>query len=145
MARGQASRRPDGLVRITLKKAYAEREACPRGMGRSRSTWTHSRSCAGWPARSLPLGDERTPSALPHNPLRRGSRSSESMALANQRAASPRGTPPSPPNAESEEPEKRVRKSGYRPWAELLERTFAVDVARGQASRFSPVPVARGG
>ena len=25
-------------------------------------------------------------------------------------------------------PEKRVRKSGYRPWAGLLERTFAVDV-----------------
>ena len=28
----------------------------------------------------------------------------------------------------SEEPEKRVRKSGYRPWAELLQRTFALDV-----------------
>ena len=38
-----------------------------------------------------------------------------------------------------------ARKSGYRPWAELLERTFAVDVARGQTLRFSSAPVARGG
>ena len=46
-------------------------------------------------------------------------------------AASPwrsRLTPPLPPTAENVEPEKRVRKSGYRPWAELLQRTFAVDV-----------------
>ena len=50
------------------------------------------------------------------------------MALAHQRAASPRGTPTPPPARDDEEPEKRVRKSGYRPWAELLERTFAVDV-----------------
>jgi hypothetical protein len=51
-------------------------------------------------------------------------------------AASPwrsRVTPP--PTAENareaclgHETEKRVRKSGYRPWAELLQRTFAVDV-----------------
>ena len=67
------------------------------------------------------------------------------MALAHQRAASPRGTPPLPPTAETGEPEKRVRKSGYRPWAELLERTFAVDVAQGQAPRFSLAPAARGG
>ena len=33
-----------------------------------------------------------------------------------------------PPAAENVEPEKGVRKSGYRPWAELLQRTFAVDV-----------------
>lgn len=39
-------------------------------------------------------------------------------------------TPALPPTAETVEPEKRVRKSGYRPWAELLERTFAVDVYR---------------
>ena len=50
------------------------------------------------------------------------------MALARQRAASPRGTPPLPSTAEDVEPEKRVRKSGYRPWAELLQRTFSVDV-----------------
>ena len=46
-------------------------------------------------------------------------------------AASPwrsRLTPPLPPPAEDVEPEKRVRKNGYRPWAELLERTFGVDV-----------------
>ena len=36
---------------------------------------------------------------------------------------------PSPlPSADTVEPEKRVRKSGYRPWAELLERTYGVDV-----------------
>ena len=46
-------------------------------------------------------------------------------------AASPwrsRLKPPQPPTAEDVEPEKRVRKSGYRPWTELLQRTFAVDV-----------------
>ena len=46
-------------------------------------------------------------------------------------AASPwrsRLTPRLPPTAENVEPEKRVRKSGYRPWAELLQRTFSVDV-----------------
>ncbi len=46
-------------------------------------------------------------------------------------AASPwrsRVTSPMPPTAETVEPEKRVRKSGYRPWAELLQRTFALDV-----------------
>lgn len=36
--------------------------------------------------------------------------------------------PPVPPTAENVEPEKRVRKSGYRPWAELLQRRFALDV-----------------
>ena len=39
-----------------------------------------------------------------------------------------RVTPLLPPTAENVEPEKRVRKSGYRPWAELLQRTFSVDV-----------------
>ena len=46
-------------------------------------------------------------------------------------AASPwrsRLTPPLPPAPENVEPEKKVRKSGYRPWAELLQRTFALDV-----------------
>jgi hypothetical protein len=37
-------------------------------------------------------------------------------------------TPPFPPTAKNVEPEKRVRKSGYRPWAELLERAISVDV-----------------
>ncbi len=63
-------------------------------------------------------------------------------------AASPwrsRVTPPLPPTAEDVEPEKRVRKSGYRPWAELLERTFSVEVAQGQAPRFSLAPAARDG
>jgi hypothetical protein len=46
-------------------------------------------------------------------------------------AASPwrsRLKPSLPPTAEDVEPETRVRKSGYRPWAELLQRTFALDV-----------------
>ena len=33
-----------------------------------------------------------------------------------------------PQAAEDVEPERTVRKSGCRPWAELLQRTFAVDV-----------------
>ncbi len=47
IAQERVEQQPDGLVRITLKKAYREREACPRGMGRSRLTWIPSRSSAG--------------------------------------------------------------------------------------------------
>ena len=46
-------------------------------------------------------------------------------------AASPwraRITPTPPAASDDEEPEKRVRKSGYRPWAELLKRTFGLHV-----------------
>ena len=57
IAQERVEQQPDGLVRITLKKAYAEREACPRGMGRSPLTWIRFRYCADWPARSLPSGD----------------------------------------------------------------------------------------
>lgn len=54
-------------------------------------------------------------------------------------AASPwrsRLKPPLSPTAKNVEPEKRVRKGGYRPWAEL-QRTFALDVARLRARPLS--------
>ena len=76
----------------------------------------------------MPAGHQRAATTLSHHSLRGRARGCKSMALAHQRAASPRGTPTPPPARDDEEPEKRVRKSGYRPWAELLERTFAVDV-----------------
>ena len=93
----------------------------------------------------VPTGYERAPTTLSHHPLRGGPRGCKSMALAYQPAASPRGTPPLPPDAVNVEPEQQVRKSGYRPWAELLKRTFGLDVAQGQASRPSFAPLARGG
>jgi len=44
-----------------------------------------------------------------------------------------RGRSPPPPTAVSEEPEKRVRKSGYRPWAELLKRAYLSDTVGAAA------------
>ncbi len=37
-------------------------------------------------------------------------------------------TTPEPPEAASDEPSRKGPGGGYRPWAELLARTFAVDV-----------------
>ena len=94
---------------------------------------------------SLPARDQRASATVPHNPLRRGGPRPGFALLA---AASPwrsRLKPSLPPTTEDVEPEKSVRKSGYRPWAELLQRTFSIDVAQGQAPRFSLAPVARGG
>ena len=97
--------RPDGLVRITLKKAYADGTV----------------AVDMDPLSLLCRLATSVPPPRFHTIHYAG-------VLA---AASPwrsRITPPLPPTAENVEPEKRVRKSGYRPWAELLQRTFAVDV-----------------
>ena len=40
---------------------------------------------------------------------------------------------------------KKAYTGGYRPWAELLKRTFGLDVPQGQAARSSFAPLARGG
>ena len=67
------------------------------------------------------------------------------MALARQAAHAPDRGECARSLPSGHEPEKRVRKSGYRPWAELLQRTFSVDVAQGQAPRFSLAPAAKDG
>jgi hypothetical protein len=64
--------------------------------------------------------DQRAFTTIPHHPLCGGGRGGKPLALAAHPAFAP--------DAENVEPEKRVRKSGYRPWAELLQRTFSVDV-----------------
>jgi hypothetical protein len=97
--------RPDGLVRITLKKAYAD------------GTLAVDMD----PLSLLCRLATSVPPPRFHTIHYAG-------VLA---AASPwrsRITPHLPPPAENVEPEKRVRKSGYRPWAELLQRTFSLDV-----------------
>jgi hypothetical protein len=123
VARGQAAR-SSGCARASGAAAQRPRTDHPEeGIRRWDGRGRHGSAIAPLPAR-----DQRASTTIPHDPLCGGARRGESVALARQRAASPRGTPPLPQAAENVEPEKRVRKSGYRPWAELLERTFAVDV-----------------
>ncbi len=105
IAQERVEQRPDGLVRITLKKAYADGTV----------------AVDMDPLSLLCRLATSVPPPRFHTIHYAG-------VLA---AASPwrsRVTPPLSPSAENVEPEKRVRKSGYRPWAELLQRTFAVDV-----------------
>ena len=105
IAQEQVEQQPDGLVRISLKKAYADGTV----------------AVDMDPLSLLCRLATSVPPPRFHTIHYAG-------VLA---AASPwrsRVTPPLPPTAENAEPEKRVRKSGYRPWAELLQRTFAVDV-----------------
>jgi len=105
IAQERVEQRHDGLVRITLKKAYADGTV----------------AVDMDPLSLLCRLATSVPPPRFHTIHYAG-------VLA---AASPwrsRVTPLLPPTAEDVESEKRVRKSGYRPWAELLERTFAVDV-----------------
>ena len=111
IAQERVEQRPDGLVRITLKKAYRDGTV---------AVDMDPLSLLCRLATSVPLPRFHT--------------IHYAGVLA---AASPWRSrlKPSLPPTEDAEPEKRVRKSGYRPWAELLQRTFSIDVP----------PVARGG
>ena len=122
IAQERVEQQPNGLVRITLKKAYADGTI---------AVDMDPLSLLCRLATSVPLPRFHT--------------IHYAGVLA---AASPwrsRLTPSLPSTAEDVEPEKRVRKSGYRPWAELLQRTFSVDVPQGEAARCSLAPAARGG
>jgi len=107
IAQERLERRPDGLVRITLKKAYADGTVAvdidPLSLVCRLATsvpppWFHTVRYAG--------------------------------VLASASPSRPRIAPKPPPEAPaaSVESETPKRASGYRPWAELLARTFALDV-----------------
>ena len=105
IAQERVEQQPDGLVRITLKKAYRDGTV----------------AVDMDPLSLLCRLATSVPPPRFHTIHYAG-------VLAAASPWRPRLTPPSPPPTEDVEHEKRVRKSGYRPWAELLERTFALDV-----------------
>jgi len=99
--------RPDGLVRITLKRAYAD-------------------GTVAVDMDPLSLLCRLATSVPP--PRFHTVRYAGVLAPASQwRSRIAPGAPPEAP-AGSDEPGTPERAGGYRPWAELLARTFAVDV-----------------
>ena len=107
IAQEHLERRPDGLVRITLKKAYADGTVAvdmdPLSLLCRLATsvlppWFHTVRYAGLLASASPWRSRIAPKPPPQAPAA---------------------------TVESETPK---RAGGYRPWAELLARTFAVDV-----------------
>ena len=106
VAQERVELRPDGLVRITLKKAYADGTAAV-DMG------PLSRLC-------------RLATSVPP-PRFHTVRYAGVLAPASTWRA--RIVPKPPPEAAAAaEPETPKGAGGYRPWAELLARTFAVDM-----------------
>jgi Putative transposase len=107
VAQERVEQRPDGLVRITLKKAYADGTIAvdmdPLSLRCRLATSVppprlHTIRYAGVLAPASPWRRHLTPQALPQAP------------------------------AASDEPGRPDLAAGYRPWAQLLARTFAVDV-----------------
>ena len=107
IAQERLEQRPDGLVRITLKKAYADGIAAVD---------------MDPPSLLCRLATSVPPPRL-HTVKYAG-------ALAPARVWRSRIAPqaPSEAPATSHEPDRPERAGGYRPWADLLARTFAVDV-----------------
>lgn len=107
IAQERLEQRPDGLVRITLKKAYTD------------GTVAVDRDPLSLLCR---LATSVPPPRL-HTVRYAG-------VLAAASPWRPRITPPLPPDAPAtiEGPGRTGPAGGYRPWAELLARTFAVDV-----------------
>ncbi len=100
---------PDGLVRVRLKKALAD--------GRWRWTWTRCRwSHVGPPAAP----------AVPHRDLGGSAGRGQSLAGAGGAGSGGRGRESGP----AEERDTAWPSGAYRSWAEMLERTFGVDVLR---------------
>jgi hypothetical protein len=106
IAQERVELRPDGLVRIALKKAYTDGTVAvdmdPLSL-------------------LLPAGHQRPPSAVPHRERRGPARIGEPVEIAPRADAAPDATA-------AIEPETAKGAGGYRGWAELLARTFALDV-----------------
>ncbi len=106
IAQERLEHRPDGLVRITLKKAYRDGTVAvdmePLSL-------------------LLPPGHQRAATTPAHGSLRA---CPGVLAAGSQWRA--RITPPPP--AATDAPDQTWPARGYRRWAELLARTFAVDV-----------------
>jgi hypothetical protein len=113
VAQERVEQRPDGLVRITLKKAHTDGTI---------AVDMDPLSLLCRLAASVP------PPRL-HTIRYAG-------VLAPASAWRPRLAPPSPQAAAaSDEPGRPDHAGGYRPWAELLVRTFAVDVLACPSAR----------
>jgi hypothetical protein len=118
IAQERLEQRPDGLVRITLKKAYSDGTVAvdmdPLPLLCRLATSVppprfHTVRYAGVPAGASPWRPRLAPK------------------------------PPTPePAAASGEPDRTRPAGGYRPWAELLARTFAVDVLACHQRRGHP-------
>ena len=108
VAQERLEQRADGLVRITLKKAY-----------------TDGTVAVDMDPLSLLC---RLATSVPR-PRLHTLRYSGVLAPASPWRWHLAPRPPQAP-AESDEPGRPDHVSGYRPWAELLARTLAVDVAR---------------
>ena len=122
IAQERFQQRPDGLVRITLKKAYTDGTV---------AVDMDPLSLLCRLATSVP------PKALPHRPLRGRARGREPVEP--RIAPKPPTEEPAAATAEPERPgptgDRPGPTGGYRPWAELLARSFAWTS--------SPVPPAR--
>ena len=107
VAQERVEQRPDGLVRITLKKAFTD------------GTVTVDMDPLSLLCR---LATSVPPPRL-HTVRYAGVLAAASSWRSRIAPPAPPGTPPA-----SDERGGQVRAGGYRPWAELLARTFAVDV-----------------
>ncbi len=103
----RVEQRPDGLLRITLKKAYRDGTIAVE---------------MDPPLAALPARHLRTSTAVPHREVRGGAGPGEPVEVAS------RATIARSHRDAGDKPGKPAHAGAYRPWEELLARTFAVDV-----------------
>jgi hypothetical protein len=107
VAQERVELRPDGLVRITLKKGLRRRD---------------DRGRHGPAVAAVSAGHQRAATA-PHTLRYSGVLAPASPWRRSLAPMAPTETP-----AEGQRPRRPERAPSYRPWAQLLARTFAVDV-----------------